>query len=148
MEDDIKITESIKSSLNRMIYWSKFLSILGFIGIGFMLLFAIGCAIIGFFIPFEEGFPMQIIITYVYPLLYLGLAAIYYFPINYLYKFAVKGRKGLIEKNQDNMENSLSNLALGFRYIGIMTIVIISIYVLTFISAIIIAVFASTYSIF
>ena len=127
------ITDSeIKSYLNETSKWAKFLAILGFIGIGFIVLAALFA---GAFLGSDAGrmgmrnaeFPLS---PAVITLLYLLFAVIYFFPVYYLYNFAVKMKNSLLSGDSALMRESFKNLKSHYKYIGILTIVVISLYIL------------------
>ena len=121
-DKNFKITNSILQSLDTMVYWSKFLAIVGYVGIGFMILIAI--------LTLSSGYSFMIGVA----LLYFLLALLYFFPINNLYKFATKTRNALNSHNQNDLDLGLSALASNFKFIGIYTVIVISIYGLIFIA--------------
>lgn len=107
--------------------WATFLAILGFIGTGFMVLAGVIMAIIS---PTSKlgstfGFPMGLL-----GILYILLAALYFFPAFYLFQFASKSKIALDTINQNEFDNSLKNLKKMFKFLGIMTIVLISAYII------------------
>ncbi|MFK8045804.1 MAG: hypothetical protein AB8B72_09925 [Crocinitomicaceae bacterium] len=119
----------IKSYLLETAKWSKFLSILGFIGIGFMV---IGALFAGVALGSQVGmrssgmpFPPALL-----SLVYLLMALLYFFPIYYLYNFAVKMKGGLLSGDNSVLRESFKNLKSHYKFIGIFTIVILSLYVL------------------
>ena len=64
---------------------------------------------------------------------YLVFAAIYFTPMYYLFKFATHARQGLTHKSQYETDQGLIYLAAHYKFIGIMAIVLLSLYVLIFI---------------
>ena len=118
-ENNLEVSESVKSSLDTMVYWSKFLAIIGYVGVAFMVL----AGVIVFFLPDEMGF---------LGFIYLIIAVIYYYPASYLYKFATNTRHALNSNIQNGLNDGLSNLASLFKFYGVMTIVVISLYALIF----------------
>lgn len=119
------MTHDSIASLDRMIYWAKFLSILGFIGVGFMFLGAISIAFVGNNLLGPEAAGISLI--------YLVLALIYFMPMYYLYKFSSHGRKGLTQISQHHTDQGLIYLAAHYKFIGILAIVLLSLYLLIFI---------------
>ena len=119
------MTKDTLASLDRMIYWAKFLSILGFIGVAFMLIGALSIAFVGNSIMGAEVAGLSVI--------YFVFAAIYFMPMYYLFKFATHARQGLTLKNQHETDQGLIYLAAHYKFIGIMAIVLLSLYVLIFI---------------
>ena len=119
------MTKDTLASLDRMIYWAKFLSILGFIGVAFMLIGALSIAFVGNSIMGAEVAGLSVI--------YFVFAAIYFMPMYYLFKFATHARQGLTLRNQHETDQGLIYLAAHYKFIGITAIVLLSLYVLIFI---------------
>jgi hypothetical protein len=74
--------------------------------------------------------------------IYLILALVLFFPNLFLFRFGAQIQQSIRLNEQPRLQNSLRNLKAYFRFIGILYIVIISIYVLAFLFAIIAAVLA------
>ena len=123
--EELIMTPDSIASLDRMIYWAKFLSILGFIGVGFMLIGAISIAFVGNNLmgPGAAGIS----------LIYLVLAVIYFTPMYYLFKFSSHGRRVITQKSQHQTDQGLIYLAAHYKFIGVLAIVLLSLYVLIFI---------------
>lgn len=113
--------------------WGKFLAIMGYIGMGILILIAIlmmfGLSSLGKVSGIK--FPVALM-----GFVYIILAVVYYFPVNYLYKFSVRIKKGLNTKDLPTIESGFRNLKSLFKFMGILTIVIISIYGLLLIIAV------------
>ncbi|MCB0424028.1 MAG: hypothetical protein KDD13_05280 [Mangrovimonas sp.] len=131
---ELNLTEEIQGYLREIAKWAYFLSILGFIGLGLMVFFGLFFgAIMGavandaFAMGYSAGMGM----------IYVVLALIYFFPILYLFKFAKKMKAALNSKNNGELTSAFSNLKSHYKFIGIFTVVILSIYLLIFIVAII-----------
>jgi hypothetical protein len=128
--------------------WCMFLAIIGFIGIGLMLLFAVFMYAVMSAVPnmVAAGAGPNIGMAGIFgamkgllAVLYVIIAVVYFFPIYYLYKYA-KGMKQAFESsNSDVLSDALVNLKSHHKFLGIMTIVLISLYILTFIGAMIFA---------
>ena len=129
-EDEIGLTrigiKYIKESAN----WAQFLSILGFIVIGFMLLGSIFAGTM--FSQFDE-FGVLPFPSFLFGLIYLIVAIIYFFPIYYLYKFSSEVKRAINLKNSMALESGLKNLKSHYKFLGIATIVVLAIYILAFI---------------
>ncbi len=130
---NLKIDENSKSYLLEYSKWAKILAIIGFIGIGLMV---IG-AIIFMFISglstltdFKADFPVGLF-GIIYGVVYLAMALLYYFPTSYLYKSATHFKSGLLNNNQEAVTSGFENLKSVFKFMGIMTIVMIGLYVLS-----------------
>lgn len=122
---ELILTNDSIDSLDRMIYWAKFLSILGFVGVGFMLIGAVSIAFIGGNLLGPEAGGISLI--------YLVIAVVYFTPMYYLYKFSSHGRQGLTQKSQHQTDQGLIYLAAHYKFIGILAVVLFSLYVLIFI---------------
>jgi len=109
--------------------WAKLLAILGFVGIGILVLMGIfvmvGLPVLGKFSA--SSFPMGFMGFF-----YFIIAALYYVPVNDLYIFSKEIKSGILLKNIPAVTYAFKNLKSMFKYIGIFTIVILSIYALAF----------------
>ncbi len=105
-----------------------FMSILGFIGIGFLLIAAIFMgAIFGLIGAFEEDMlPAGIGIAA--SMLYLALAVLYFFPVYYLLQFSMKAKKAVLEASSDAFTGAINMLKSHYKFVGIMTIVVMALY--------------------
>jgi len=131
---ELNFSNKIVDSLKEISTWSYFLSIIGFIGIGFMVIFgALFGTILGSMPnnPYEE---IGISMGY-FGLIYVFIGLIYFFPVLYLFNFSRKMKRALSLKNNDDLSSAFDNLKSHYKFIGIFTIVIISLYALMFIIA-------------
>src|SRR5687768_14601920 len=85
-------TNEIKSYLIETAKWGKFLAILGYIGIGLILLIAIGVMVMGSASKLFPGIGMPM---GAFGLIYIAIAAFYFFPVYYLHQFSVKIKQGV-----------------------------------------------------
>ena len=67
---------------------------------------------------------------------YVILALVYFFPILYLFRFAKKMKDSLRTNDNSELTAAFSNLKSHYKFVGIFTIVILSLYLLIFIIAI------------
>jgi hypothetical protein len=131
LDTKLSITTEGTSYLKTTYKWATFLAIMGFIGSGIMVLVAIVLMIISPFLGTTSklgstfGVPMFLI-----GLIYLALGVLYFFPAYYLYNFSDKMKSALYSNRQDELDNSLKNLKKVFKFMGIMTIVLISAYII------------------
>lgn len=127
VESLISINNEIKHYLIETSKWAKFLSILGYIGVGFLILGGIVASIgLSIFSSISDfGFPMALV-----GLVYIVLGVLYYFPVSYLHKFSVQVKNGLTSNNQEAVNTGFENLKSLFKFMGIFMIVVLSIYVL------------------
>ncbi|MFC4721831.1 DUF5362 family protein [Geojedonia litorea] len=134
---ELNMSNDVLGFLKETSTWTYFLSILGFIGIGLMVIFGLlFSTILGSMTdanPYEQvGFN-----TGYLGLIYVAMALLYFFPVYYLYNFSRKMKTALRMKNNDDFSAAFSNLKSHYKFVGILTIVIISLYVLLFFFALI-----------
>ena len=106
------VTESIKINLNEISKWAKFLAIIGFIGMGILLIVSL------------------IVMTTLGTLgiIYIILDIVYFFPVYYLFKFASEIQSAFYGNNQYNLDLGIEYLKSHYKFIGIITIVTLAIY--------------------
>jgi uncharacterized membrane protein YjgN (DUF898 family) len=123
--------------LNEAAKWGKFLSILGFIVIGFLLIFGILAALAGdaFYSSAEfenlelpAGSASIIICIY-----FFIIALLYFFPCLYLYNFSSKMQTAIRHNDQISLNKSFQSLKSLLKFWGILTIIMLSIWVLAII---------------
>jgi len=125
----LEVTAKIQSHLGDAGRWSKFLAILGFNFMGLLVLVGIIMSIAMAIIPntTQPGMPFPPLLIGVF---YLVVAGIYFLPLLYLYRFSTQINKALRLKNQEQFASAFSNLKAHYRFIGIMMIIGIALYVL------------------
>lgn len=113
--------------------WGKFLAIVGYVSIGLLGLLAIFMMIgLSAMSDFSgTDFPMG-----AFGFFYIIMGALYYFPVTYLYQYAVQIKKGLKSNDITTITSSFQNLKSLFKFMAIVTIVIFSIYGLMLLVAI------------
>jgi hypothetical protein len=133
--------------LNETARWAKFLAIVGFVAIGFMLLMGIFFgSIFGAMSSFSGASYSRIGLSgssLGFTFLYIALAALYFFPTLYLFNFATKMQVAIRNNDQFNLNAAFKNLKSCFKFLGILTIVLIAFYVLAIIIGIAAAAFIS-----
>lgn len=131
----LAITIESAGYLNSTRKWTTFFSVLGFIFIGLFvcmslfLMFAFSSVYRGMM-----PFPVQLI-----GMVYLLIAVIYFFPVYYLLKFSNHMNKALKQNDSGSLDLSLKNLKSHYKFMGIFTIVGLSIYILSILFIIIIS---------
>lgn len=130
---ELTISLQTKNHLHEAAKWAYFLSIVGFVGLGLMLLGGLVAMFAGAAIPGASG-QMGI-----FGIIYLIMAALYFFPTYYMFLFAQKIKAACTATSQADLEVGIENLKSFFKFVGIFTIVIISLYLLMFIIGILAA---------
>ncbi len=134
-KESLSVDQEIKEFILQIAKWAKFLSIVGFVMIGLMLLGGISIMSVGSAVSKFSRTPT------VLPMASLGLiyfvgAVIYFFPVYYLFKAAVGLKTGVNSDNQTNFRSGFKYLKSHYKFIGISTIVVLSLYVVIMIVAI------------
>lgn len=107
--------------------WANFLAILGFIGIGLMIIIGI---VIMFGVSIFSKLSAASIPMGFMGFIYIIIAAIYFFPVNYLYTFSKEIKLGIMAKDTFTITSGFKNLKSLFKFIGIFAIIVMSIYAL------------------
>ena len=135
---DLQLDPVSQSYLSETSKWGKFLAIIGFIGCGLLIIIAIfmGTTIAGLSSQFggSNGISGGAI-TFIY----IALAALYFFPCYYLYNFSVKMQAALRSNDQQALQSALANQKSCYKFVGILTIIVMSLYLLAIIAAVIFA---------
>ena len=127
--EQLTITTASKSFLKETAKWAKFLSIIGFILIGLILIFAIfATTIFDMAAKMQPGIPDGLGLTM--SITYLVLAIIYFFPVYYLLQFSIKMKKALSTKSDETLTKAFEMLKSHYKFIGVFTIITLSLYVL------------------
>lgn len=115
--------------------WARFIAILGFIFIGFMITVGIFIgsvlSVLNEDMDTVSGF--SAISNGALAAIYIIIAAICFFPIYYLFLFSKKVIIAYKEKDEEKLNASFHYLKKHFKFIGIMLIVTLVIYILIFI---------------
>ncbi|WP_421764554.1 DUF5362 family protein [Ekhidna sp.] len=122
-ESDLKLTGSDKTNFLETAKWGKFLSIVGFIMSGFIVLGGLTFAG-GAFSDLYPGLGGGIGVFYVL------FALIYVFPSLYLYRFSTQIKSGIHNDDQQLCSEAYNNLRRLFLFMGVLMIVTLSLYVL------------------
>lgn len=123
--DGLKINGQTKGFLRETAKWAQFLSILGFAIIGLLTISIIGIG--STFRSFPESstgfFGPQAIFVYIL------FIAVLFFPVFFLFRFSSNMLRALDSNNQSALVDSFSNLKSHYRYLGILTIIVIILYI-------------------
>lgn len=129
----LTITLPSTAYLREIAKWGKFLAIVGFVGVGLMVIIALfaGTAIGSMSLPEESGGSAAGMIGGgFFMFFYLLFALLYFFPVLYLYRFSGKMQEALRLQNEELLVTSFANLKSLFKFMGVFTIIMLSFYVL------------------
>lgn len=130
----LSINSNSKEHLSEAARWARFLAITGMIMLGLVvLLMLVGSTF--FFSSFTNlsgasfggGGTMVFLAFWV-----IAAAALWFFPLLFTLRFASKMKAALATDDQQLLNESFQNLKITFRYLGIVTIIIVALYALVF----------------
>lgn len=124
----LQITEQTIRNLNITRKWAKFIAIVNFVFLGLLALVAIFLIIAGAGLGMSlnmPSFPFSIV-----GIVYLVIIAIAFIPNLYLFKFATNMGRAINLREQMSSEQSFRYLMAYFRFIGILLLISVCIYVL------------------
>ena len=106
--------------------WINFLCILAFIGLGLMIILGLGFGTLISFLPTEaEDIPLS---GSMVGLVYIVFAVVYLFPVIYLFQFAQRSKRYLRSNEGLELDEALRFMKIAYRYIGVLAIIMLSIY--------------------
>ena len=130
----LNIDHFIKSHLSETAKWAKFLSVLGLIVCALLVIGGIFAATVLSTLQrtnrFNDGLPVYTVAPAFIAIIYIVIAILYFFPCLYLLRFANKMKTALASDNQESLTVSFQNLKAVFRFIGILTIIMLSFWLL------------------
>ena len=124
--NDLFLSDNSRIYLKEIGSWGFFLAIMGFIGVGLIVLIAIFIGPLLSSVSYDS--PISSMAGVGFAFIYLLIAAIYFFPVYYQYKFSTLIKKAILYKDQVSLELAFKNLKHRYKYIGIMIIVIVGFY--------------------
>lgn len=134
---DLQIDQASNAYLSETARWAKFLAILGFITIGLLVIASLFAGtLMSVFLQGGALGALGAMGSVVFTVYMLLIALLYFFPVYYLYTFASKMQGALATNDQELLVKSFSGLKSCFKFMGILAIIVISIYVLIFLGAI------------
>ncbi len=129
------LSNEVKEYLLVSSKWGKFLAIVGYVGIGLMALFAL--SLMAGFSVFSAYMPLHsATVGAVVGFVYLAIAAVYFFPTTYLYRFSTGIKKGIEQEDEYAVTDGFRNHKKLFKFMGIFTVVILSLYAVMLVIAI------------
>jgi len=134
--------------LKEIAKWSKFISIVGFVLVGLIVLagLVMGSIMGTASAIFSEDIPAASFLTGGFvSILYLAMAALYFFPVYYLYNFSSKLKEAIQLHSEVILEESLKNLKSHYKFMGIIIVIMLVIYGGMFLLMSLGAVFASMF---
>ena len=136
------LTETMLYYLKGASPWLRFVGIVGFIGIGIMMLsllllvFVFGQALENF----PESSPYSVFFASGLSLIYLPVLALYFFPILFLFRFGKKIQSYLYTGDTGDLEAAFKNNKSLWTFIGILMIIVLGFFAMALVIGIIAAI--------
>lgn len=136
---ELQLDSTAKDFIKEIAKWAYFLSILGFIGIGLLLLIAVFAGTLfsamGSTMPGMGAYGSSF--GAAMGAIYFLLAAFYFFPVYYLFKFSSNAKKAFRDNDSETLTASFGYLKSHYKFIGVLMVVFLAIYALFFVFAIV-----------
>ncbi|OLY91084.1 hypothetical protein SAMN05444008_11862 [Cnuella takakiae] len=134
-QQPIYLNDESRSYLLETARWGRFLAIVGFVmlGLGVLAAIIIGLVMATQLAPFTNATFTGSILPVVFPMVYALLAALYFFPCRNLYRFANKTKTALVVNDQETLTQAFANLKSLFKFVGVLTMVLLGFYALSFV---------------
>jgi preprotein translocase subunit SecG len=130
---DLQVDHLVSGYLSEAAKWAKFLAIMGFIFCLLMILVGLFAGtLMGMMGSMMGGGAYSTMGAGFLTFIYLILAAIYFFPCLYLYRFASQAQHAIKNNEQNKFQGSFKNLKACFKFVGILFIILICVYILAF----------------
>lgn len=150
-EQELKLNNVAVSALRESAKWCMFLAIVGFIGIGLMVMAGLAMSFVLGNIPDDPYGGMGGMAANPFAGMkawlggiYIVMALLYFFPVYYLFNYAKGIKQSLASGNEDLLATALVNLKSHHKFLGIFTIVMISLYILMIIGVMLFAASAAS----
>jgi uncharacterized protein involved in cysteine biosynthesis len=135
MNEELKVTEPMREHLLKAASWLKFLAVLGVIGVVLMVLVSIGLMV------FDNRLSDEIPLGGSLGVVYLVVAAIYIYPLVKSFSLIRHTREAFrVENGQPDIEQAAADCHAILKFMGVLTIVLMVVYVLILIGAVIVGV--------
>lgn len=134
--EELNINNRSRNYLKEISKWTFFLSIIGFVGVALMVVVGIFAGTIygqAFNALNTSQLPVDMGMTMTF--IYIIFALIYFMPVLYLYKFSRRLKVAFASKNDDKLADAIEMLKSHYKYIGVLMIIVLSLYTLLFIVA-------------
>ena len=135
----LNITEDIRSYLYETSKWTRFLSIVGFIATVFMVMLSFSIsAMMGAMNTMTAGNnPYAQIPPGVLTFWLLVISLIYFYPSFLLFKYSNSCKNAVLYGDQESLSIAMSKMKSFFKFWGILFIVLLSFYAITFIMVVV-----------
>jgi len=141
---ELQLDTTAKDFLRETAKWAYFLSIVGYVAIAFLVLIAVFAG--SFFSMMNNtlpGMPPGNNFGVLFGVIYFAMAVIYFFPVYFLNKFASNGKKAFRDNDSEALTSSFEYLKSHYKFVGILTVVLLAFYALALVFVFIASLIAS-----
>ena len=141
--ESLKFERKTKNLLAEIAKWGKFVSIVGFVLCGILLVVAVALVFMGGKISEQMvamGQPAGAV-NNMTGVIYAVIAILYYFPSKYIYDFSVYMQQAVQYDDQESIDYSFDRLRAFFKFIGVLAIIAIGFYAFAFVLTLLSGVF-------
>lgn len=134
----LSIDQVTKTHLSETARWAKFLAIVGMVALGLMIAFGLVYSI--WISSMMDNIQSQYGgiqsrsytsgVAAASAFMFIVVAVIWFFPLLYMLRFANQMKTALYGNDQENLNTSFQNLKRYFRYVGIITIIGIGLWII------------------
>lgn len=129
----IELEQKSLKSLNTTRKWAMFLSIIGFISLGLVALMGVlAGTFLSAFNTTKNGHSIPEVVIF---LILLVMGALYFFPLHFLFRFSKHTAKAVATNDKLELHKAFLNLKAYFVFLGVLIIVVLTLYILTLIMA-------------
>lgn len=139
LSDELKLGGQSLSYLNETRKWTMFLSIVGFVAVGILLIAAFFVTSIMNSFPDQAGNSLPEGMSGILSAVYIVMAILYFFPVYYLYKFSENMKMGIAHRADTYVETAFGYLKSHYKFMGILTAIVLVFYAMIFIGSFLIA---------
>ncbi|MCZ2397373.1 MAG: DUF5362 family protein [Chitinophagales bacterium] len=133
ISNDLQITPAVEVYLGETAKWGRFLAIIGFVLTGLFVILAftfttfMSSAMSDLYGPAMGPLTSGMMVNF------LIIAALMFFPSLFLLRFSSRMKEAIAEVNQGALESSFESLKSLFKFYGIITLIVLGIYLLAFV---------------
>jgi hypothetical protein len=126
------LPEATKREMANLAKWARYIAVSGFIIGGIIILFGVftGLITLGLFHLGIDNEVLANLPSWIIIFGYIVIVGVYFIPFLLLYNFAVRARAAIVLNSEKMLNSALSNLYQCFRFVGVITVTFISLYVL------------------
>jgi hypothetical protein len=136
----LTVTEDIRSYIYETAKWSKFLSIVGFVVTGIMILFSFSAEALISTMNGKVGAannPWAALGGGFLTVVFLLSALLYFYPSLLMFKYANSAKQAVLYGDQPALSEAMSKMKSFFKFWGIITITILGLYIISFLLGIV-----------